>query len=88
MSGPRSSRRHLAAFVAALAFAASAFGGLVLPRLADAELPASMKVSPALKTPAAKPAPVRQKLHDGLCHERQLSQLHAYLPDGALPPRV
>jgi hypothetical protein len=88
MSGPRPSRRHLAAFVAALAFAASAFGGLVLPRLADAELPASMKVRPALKTPAAKSAPVRQKLHDGLCHEQQVRQLRAYLPDGALPPGV
>jgi hypothetical protein len=88
MRGPRSSRRHLAGFVAALVLAASAFGGLVLPRLADAELPASMKVSPALKAPAAKSAPVRQKLHDGLCHDRQFRQLHAYLPDGALPPRV
>ena len=75
--------RHLVAFVAALVFAASAFGGVVLPRLADAELPASMK------TPTvAKASPVRQKLHDGLCHERQLRQLHAYLPDGALPPGV
>ena len=82
MSG-RPSRRHLVALVAALAFAASAFGGLVLPRLADAELPASMK------TPAvAKVSPVRQKLHDGVCHERQLRQQHAYLPDGALPPGV
>jgi hypothetical protein len=77
------SRRHLVAFVAALAFAASAFGGLVLPHLADAELPASMK-TPA----AAKTSPVRQKLHDGMCHDHQLRQLHAYLPDGALPPRV
>ena len=82
MSGPRSSRRHLAVFVAALAFAASAFGGLVLPRLADAELPASMKV------PAAKPVSVRQKLDDGRCHERHVRQVHTYLPDGALPPGV
>jgi hypothetical protein len=80
MSGPR---RHLAVFVAALAFAASAFGGLVLPRLADAELPASMKAVPAAKTVS-----VRQKLDDGRCHERHLRQVHVYLPDGALPPGV
>jgi hypothetical protein len=41
-----------------------------------------------MKVPAAKPVPVRQKLHDGLCHERHLRQLRAYLPDGALPPGV
>jgi hypothetical protein len=42
-----------------------------------------------MKTPAAaKVSPARQKLHDGICHERQLHQLPAYLPDGALPPGV
>ncbi|MBA2383279.1 MAG: hypothetical protein H0V68_01245 [Actinobacteria bacterium] len=81
MSGPRSSR-HLVAFVAALALAASAFGGLVLPRLADADLPASMK------TPAVKASPVRQKLDDGLCQDRHLRRLRSHRPDGAAVPGV
>ena len=79
---PRPSRRHLVAFVAALALAASAFGGLLLPRLADAELPATMK--PA----AAQSSPVRQKLDDGRCRERHLGnerQVRLRRPDGALP---
>jgi hypothetical protein len=42
-----------------------------------------------MKTPAvAKVSPVRQKLHDGLCHEQHQRQLRTYLPDGALPPGV
>jgi hypothetical protein len=45
---PRPSGRRFAAFLAGLAVAASAFGGLVLPRFADAELPGSMKVKPSL----------------------------------------
>ena len=43
MSPQRPSGRRFAAFLAALAVAASAFGALVLPRFADADLPASMK---------------------------------------------
>ena len=82
MSGPRSSLRFLVAFVAVLALAASAFGGLVLPRLADAELPASMKVPPA------KVSQVRQKLDDGRCNERHLRQVRAHRPDGAAVPGV
>lgn len=58
---PRPSGRRFAAFVAALALAASAFGALVLPRFADAELPASMK---------AKPTLVQQKLEDKRCPDR------------------
>ena len=62
MSPQRLSGRRFAAFVAALAVAASAFGGLVLPRLADGELPAS------LKAPArAEQTPIQQKLEDGRC---------------------
>ena len=57
----RPSGRRFAAFLAALAFAASAFGGLVLPRFADADLPASMK---------AKPSLIKQKLEDGRCPDR------------------
>ena len=55
---PRPSGRRFAAFLVALALAASAFGVLVLPRFADAELPASMK---------AKPSLIQQKLEDGRC---------------------
>ena len=55
---PRPSGRRFAAFLVALALAASAFGVLVLPRFADAELPASMK---------AKPALIQQKLEDHRC---------------------
>jgi hypothetical protein len=62
---PRPSGRRFAAFLAGLAVAASAFGGLVLPRFADAELPASMKVKPSL---------VKQKLEDDRCHNRHLEE--------------
>jgi hypothetical protein len=55
---PRPSGRRFAAFLVALALAASAFGVLVLPRFADAELPASMKVKPTL---------IQQKLEDHRC---------------------
>ena len=48
MSPQRPSGRRFAAFLVALALAASAFGGLVLPRFADAELPGSMKAKPTL----------------------------------------
>ena len=58
MSPQRPSGRRFAAFVAALALVASAFGGLVLPRLADGEVPASMKPKPAL---------IQQKLQDDRC---------------------
>ena len=58
MSPQRPSGRRFAAFLAALALVASAFGGLVLPRFADADLPASMK---------AKPSLVQQKLEDRRC---------------------
>ncbi|HWL32822.1 MAG TPA: hypothetical protein VNP89_04390 [Gaiellaceae bacterium] len=54
---PRPSGRRFAAFLGGLALAASAFGGFVLPRFADAELPASMK----------KPTLVQQKLEDDRC---------------------
>lgn len=63
MSPQRPSGRRFAAFLVALALAASAFGALVLPRLADAELPASMR---------AKPTLIQQKLEDERCHERHL----------------
>ena len=58
MSPQRPSGRRFAAFLAGLALAAAAFGGLVLPRLAEAELPASMKPKPTL---------VDQKLDDHRC---------------------
>ena len=61
MSPQRPSGRRFAAFLAALAVAASAFGALVLPRLADGEVPAS------LKAPAAKPAVIQQGVEDGRC---------------------
>jgi len=64
VSPQRPSGRRFAAFVAALALAASAFGGLVLPRLADGDLPASLKVTPLEQTP------IEQKLEDGLCPNR------------------
>ena len=82
MSG-RPSPRPLAALVAALAVAATAFGGLVLPRLASAELPPSMKAPPT-----AKVSPAKQKLEDGICHEHHFRQLRIHRPDGALPPGV
>jgi hypothetical protein len=83
----RPSPRGIAALVAALALAASAFGGLVLPRLADASLPASMT------PPPAKVSPAKQKVDDGRCREHLLRrenqlQLRLYRPDGALPPGV
>jgi hypothetical protein len=58
---PRPSGRRFAAFLAALALAASAFGGLVLPRFADADVPASLK---------AKPSLVQQKLEDRRCRHQ------------------
>ena len=61
MSPQRPSGRRFAAFLGALALAASAFGAVVLPRFADAEPPASMK---------AKPTPVQQKLEDDRCRDR------------------
>ena len=63
MSPQRPSRRRFAAFLAALALVASAFGGVVLPRFADAELPASMKPKPSL---------IQQKLDDDRCRERRM----------------
>ena len=84
MSGPRFWHGGLAAFGAALVLAATAFGGLLLPRLADAEPPASMTAR-AVK---AAPTPARQKLDDGRCHEHHLRRLQVYRPDGALPPGV
>ena len=60
---PRPSGRRFAAFLVALALAASAFGVLVLPRFADAELPASMK---------AKPSLIQQKLEDGRCRNQHV----------------
>ena len=65
MSPQRPSGRRFAAFVGALALAASAFGGLVLPRLADGELPASLKAP-------AKQSLIEQKLDDGLCPNRHI----------------
>lgn len=61
MSPQRPSGRRFLAFVLALAFAASAFGAVVLPRLADSSVPASLK---------AKPSLIRQKLADGRCREQ------------------
>ena len=66
MSPQRPSGRRFAAFLAGLAVAASAFGALVLPRLADGEVPAS------LKAPATTPTTVQQKLDDGRCPHRGL----------------
>jgi hypothetical protein len=65
MSPQRPSGRRFAAFLAALAVAASAFGALVLPRFADADLPASMKAP-------AKPSLIEQKLEDGQCPNRHI----------------
>jgi hypothetical protein len=64
MSPQRPSRRRFAAFLAALGVAASAFGALVLPRLADGEVPAS------LQPPATTPSVIQQKLEDGRCPNR------------------
>jgi len=60
---PRPSGRRFAAFLVALALAASAFGALVLPRFADADPPASMK---------AKPSLVQQKLEDHRCRNQHV----------------
>ena len=61
MRPQRPSGRRFAAFLAALALVASAFGGLVVPRLADGSTPASLK---------AKPSLVQQKLEDDRCRDR------------------
>lgn len=66
MSPQRPSGRRFAAFLAAVAFAASAFGAVVLPRLADGSVPAS------LKAPVTQPSPIQQKLDDGRCPRRGL----------------
>ena len=58
MSPQRPSGRRFAAFLAALAVAASAFGALVLPLLADNGMPAPLKTKPLL---------IQQKLEDGRC---------------------
>jgi hypothetical protein len=65
VSPQRPSGRRFAAFLAALALAASAFGALVLPRLADDSIPASLK---------AKPALIQEKLQDGQCRRRHLEE--------------
>jgi hypothetical protein len=65
VSPQRPSGRRFAAFLAALAVAASAFGALVLPRLADDSVPASLK---------AQPSAVKQKLEDHRCQRRLLDQ--------------
>jgi hypothetical protein len=82
VSGPRPSGGFLVAFVATLALAATAFGGLVLPRLADGELPASMRPAPP------QVAQVRQKLDDGRCLERHRRLFRAHRPDGPALPGV
>ena len=64
MSPQRPSGRRFAAFLAALGVAASAFGALVLPRLADGEVPAS------LQPPANTPSVIQQKLEDDRCPNR------------------
>jgi hypothetical protein len=63
VSPQRPSGRRFAAFLVALALAASAFGVLVLPRFADADLPASMK---------AKPSLIQQKLEDDRCRDQHV----------------
>jgi len=63
VSPQRPSGRRFAAFLVALALAASAFGGLVLPRFADAELPGSMK---------AKPTLIKQKVQDKRCRNEHV----------------
>ena len=60
---PRPSGRRFAAFLAALALAASAFGAVVLPRFADGEVPASLK---------AKPTLIQQKLEDDRCRNEHV----------------
>ncbi len=61
MSPRRPSGRRFAAFLAALGVAASAFGALVLPRLADGEVPASLKAQ------APTTSMIQQKLEDDRC---------------------
>ena len=66
MSPQRPSGRRFAAFLAALAVAASAFGALVLPRFADADLPASMKAptaKPSLDRAEARRRPLPEPAH-------------------------
>jgi len=65
MSPQRPSGRRFAAFLAALAVAASAFGALVLPRLADGSLPTPLReLIPTSPT-------VQQNLDDARCpHDR------------------
>ena len=65
MSPQRPSGRRFAAFLAALALSASAFGAAVLPRLADDSVPASLK---------AKPTAIQQKLADDRCRNRHADQ--------------
>jgi hypothetical protein len=65
VSPQRPSGRRFAAFVAALALCASAFGAVVLPRLADDSLPASLK---------AKPTLIQQKLKDDRCRDRHVEE--------------
>jgi hypothetical protein len=60
VSPQRPSGRRFAAFLAALALAASAFGALVVPRLADGQMPASLKAPP-------QQVPVQEKLADHRC---------------------
>ena len=74
MSPQRPSGRRFAAFLAALALSASAFGAVVLPRLADDSVPASLK---------AKPALIQEKLTDDRCRDR-----HADETDLALQARA
>ena len=63
MRPQRPSGRRFAAFLVALGLVASAFGGLLLPRLADGSTPASLK---------AKPSLIQQKLDDNRCRERRM----------------
>jgi hypothetical protein len=63
VSPQRPSGRRFAAFLVALALAASAFGGLALPRFADAELPGSMK---------AKPTLIKQQHQDKRCRNERV----------------
>ena len=74
MSPQPPSGRRFAAFLAALALSASAFGAAVLPRLADDSVPASLK---------AKPTSIQQKLADDRCRNR-----HADETDLALQARA
>lgn len=55
---------RFAAFVAALAAAASAFGAVVVPRLADDSVPASLQ--------PPRPSLIQQKLEDDRCPNRHV----------------